>query len=208
MEVWKDIPGFEGYYQASTEGRIRSVAREVACYGKGGAHNVSAHILKPYATKRGYLMVVLSCDGERSKALVHRLVAQTFIDNPDGLTDVNHKNLNKADNRAKNLEWVTRCENMQHAHDNGAFPPEKHRKTLKCVPVGLTFESSYQAAEWVNAQQMQYSGNVKNIASNIRTAVHKGRKAYGFLWVHVESEPSTTIPKGSTPKRVEMGGPS
>lgn len=208
MEVWKDIPGYEGYYQASSEGRIRSCARTVACYSKGGQRNVEGHILKPYATKKGYLMTVLSCDGKHSKALIHRLVAKTFIDNPQGLSDVNHKNLIKTDNRVKNLEWVTRSENMQHAHDNGAFPPEPHRKALKCLPLGLVFESSYQAAEWVNAEQKRYSGNVKNISSNIRTAVQKGRRAFGYKWVHVESEPSTTIPKGSTPKWVEMGDPS
>ena len=200
MEQWKPVSGFEGKYEVSDFGRIRSLGYEVKCYG--GAKVVKPRILKPFATRSGYLEVSL---GRKNKRLVHRLVAEAFIANPENKSDVNHRNLIKTDNRVSNLEWSTRGENMQHAHDNGAFPAEVHRKSLLCSETERVFGSSYQAAEWINSSQKQFSGNVSSIASNVRTAVRKKRKAYGFHWVHVDEQPSTTIPKGSTPKRVEMG---
>ena len=208
MEIWKAIPGFEGLYEASNKGRIRSVARSARCFGGARVRDVRPTILKPYQQRNGYLGVTLGVRGGRKKCLVHRLIASTFLPKADGASDVNHKNLIKSDNRVSNLEWVTKSQNMQHAHDNGAFPPEPHRRAVACQELGIVFESSYQAAEWVNAEVKHHSGLVSAIASNIRASARGHTVRYGFHWLHVENEPSTTIPKGSTPKRVETGGPS
>jgi hypothetical protein len=205
MENWKAIPGFEGRYEVSDCGRVRSVPHEVAI-GNGAYRVTQAHLLKPQLARNGYLMVSL---GRKHKHMsIHRLVAAAFLPNPFDSPEVNHKNLNKTDNRVSNLEWVTKHENMEHAHENGAFDHDLWRKKVICVETGDVFGSSYEAAEWVNKTQKQFSGNVSHIASNIRTAIRLKRHAYEYQWRHVEEESSTTIPKGSTPKRVEMDSPS
>ena len=109
-EQWKDIEGFEGVYQVSSAGRVRSKDRKVHTYIKPGLY------LRQNAQNGGYLYVSLSKnDGSKIKhAYVHRLVATAFVPNPGGLTQVNHKNLDKKDNRAENLEWVTPQENILH----------------------------------------------------------------------------------------------
>lgn len=90
-EIWKDIPGYEGIYLASNLGRIRS---------KNG-------VLKPSKHRDGYLHVVFCVKGVRKTFLVHRLVALTFIPNPDNLPQINHKDENKTNNYIDNLEWCT-----------------------------------------------------------------------------------------------------
>lgn len=208
MEQWKSIPGYEGFYEASSEGRIRSVPHIVSCYGKGGTKMADGRILKPYDSTPGYLIVTLSRDGEKTKRQVHRLIAMTFLGGDHPELQVNHKNLNKHDNRVSNLEWATQSENIKHAYKEGAMPRDVWRKKMRCVETGQIFDSSYNAAEWVNENYKQYSGNVKNMSTNIRKASATGWKMYGFHWEHVGEQSSTTIPKGSTPKRVEMGSPS
>lgn len=108
-EIWKDIEGFEGKYQVSNLGRVKSLTRKVWNYTKPG------RILKPSMKENGYLRVGLS-NGDKSEkhAHVHRLVATAFIPNPCNFPEVNHKNLNKADNRAENLEWCTSRYNKAH----------------------------------------------------------------------------------------------
>lgn len=109
-ERWKDIEGYGGVYQISSAGRVRSRDRRVYTYMKPGRY------MKQNKSTCGYLYVSLAkADGTRSKhSYVHRLVAEAFIPNPDGLTQVNHKNSDKTDNRVENLEWVTPQENILH----------------------------------------------------------------------------------------------
>ena len=205
MENWKPVPGYEGRYEVSDQGRVRSLPHEVPV-GYGSVRVAKGHLLKPQLMRNGYLQVSLGRKGKHAD--VHRLVALAFVPQVKGKTEVNHKNLVKTDNRASNLEWVTHQENLQHAHKEGAFDYNIWRKKLICVQTGQVFESSYSAAQWINEVQKQFSGNVSHMASNIRTAIRLNRRSYGYNWKHVEEQPSTTIPKGSTPKRVEMGGPS
>ena len=98
-EVWRDIPGFEGLYQASTTGKIKSLKTE------------RKTILAP-ALKRGYESVLLVKDGRRYHKSVHRLVAMTFIPNPENKEQVNHLDENKRNNHVENLEWATAKENI------------------------------------------------------------------------------------------------
>ena len=88
-EFWKDIENFEGKYQVSNKGRIKSLARYVL-RSNGKILPVKEHILKPKVTTSGYLMVVLRLNNKSYYRNIHRLVAQTFIPNPDNLPEVNH----------------------------------------------------------------------------------------------------------------------
>jgi hypothetical protein len=109
----KSIPGFEGLYSATTDGRIYSDRRGI--------------YLKPSKSKNGYLKVVLSVDDKQYYYRVHRLIAMTFLENDDeNKTQVNHKNLNKEFNWLVNLEWVTPEENINHAKFNDAFKYDGH----------------------------------------------------------------------------------
>lgn len=118
MERWKDIVGYEGKYMISDHGNVRSLKRG----GRGLSANQEI-ILKPGVSKFGYKFIVLSQSSVTKPAMIHRLVALHFIDNPLSKRCVNHKNGIKADNHYSNLEWMTHSENNTHAYRMGLKKP-------------------------------------------------------------------------------------
>jgi hypothetical protein len=113
MEIWKDINGYEGYYQISNKGNVRSVDRF------DGVHDRTGTVIKQNLKSNGYLQVGLRKHNQRKYIGVHRLVAIHFIDNPENKPQVNHIDGNKQNNTVENLEWVTQEENQQHAIRTG-----------------------------------------------------------------------------------------
>ena len=108
MEQWKAIAGYEGLYEVSDLGRVKSF-----WHGK-------EKILKPGKTHDGYLQVNLYKDGQRKMQLVHRLVAEAFIQNPQGLETVNHKDEVKTNNTVSNLEWMSMEDNVAYSRPRWA----------------------------------------------------------------------------------------
>ena len=105
-EVWKDVVGYEDKYQISNLGRIRSL--------KDTHGNYKERLLNPTPNLRGYLGQCVSKDGIKKRITIHRLVAQTFIPNPNNYPEVNHKDEDKNNNSVSNLEWCTRLYNINY----------------------------------------------------------------------------------------------
>jgi len=124
-EIWEDIPNYEGYYQASTLGRIKSLDRYVKGNTIDGCRFIRGTILKQATkiTNANYKRkeVSLCKNGKCKSIFVHRLVLKTFISNPLKKRCVNHKDSNPCNNVLSNLEWVTHKENTQHAINNGRY---------------------------------------------------------------------------------------
>lgn len=110
----KMLNGYEGIYQVSNLGRIKSLDRRVKDNRRERYQNLKGKQLKFTDNGRGYQLVFLTKESKRINKYVHRLVAETFIPNPKNLPEVNHKDLNKSNNCIDNLEWITNADNKRH----------------------------------------------------------------------------------------------
>lgn len=127
-EIWRDIKGYEGYYQVSNLGRVRSLDRYIV--NKKGERK---HFTERYLTqvsRRDYLGVTLSKNDKSKMFSTHILVAKAFIANPENKPEVNHIDGNKQNNKVDNLEWCTRSENELHAYKNGLAKPSDRQKQV------------------------------------------------------------------------------
>lgn len=112
IEIWKDIVGFEEYYQVSNFGRVKAL--EVTRKDSLGRKTTYKERILKGTNHKGYRRVTLNLNGYHHK-LVHRLVADTFLPNPENKAQVNHKDFNTSNNKVENLEWNTELENVTHA---------------------------------------------------------------------------------------------
>ncbi len=178
-EIWKDIPGFEGRYQASTKGRVRGLDRRVDFLSKFGKPSWRIEKGKIFAInldRDGYVRVSTKC---LPTAFIHRLVAMTFVPNPKNKPQINHKNGVVDDNRPENLEWCTNSENHLHAFKilgrvpNRPIKAYKKTKLVKDKDV-LVFESASHAAK--------HLGVVKTAVMN---AAKSGGRCQGYKVIYV-----------------------
>ena len=146
-EIWKDIKGYEGKYQISNKGNIRSLN-----YRRTG----KTKILQPGKDKDGYLLIGLRKDGKKKTYKIHRLVAEAFLENPNKKPQINHIDGNKQNNYISNLEWCTNKENMAHAYTNGLalgkhgkqtiyIAAEANKKPVRCITTDTTYKSATEA---------------------------------------------------------------
>ncbi len=119
--MWKPVPGYEGKYSICTDGTILRIDK------------VPSKAIKPYKMVSGYVQVCLSNNNKKRKFLLHRLVAASFLDNPENKSEVNHINGIKVDNCLINLEWVTPKENTRHAFEFGLMTERKGRPNPSCA---------------------------------------------------------------------------
>lgn len=204
MEIWKAVPDYEGYYEVSSMGRVRSVDRTTPHpRNKTMALPRKGRILRWEFDKYGYPVVTLSKNSRLRTFKIHCIVASAFIPNPDNLPQIDHINSKKFDNRPENLRWCT-------TQQNTAWRDEKRRPKVICKETNRTFASSYDAAAWVIEQGLKskkgiQTTNYKTVARCIRDACKDViATAYTFHWAYLES--STTISKESREKS-RNGGP-
>ena len=154
MEQWNDVIGFEGIYQVSNFGRLKS----------------NKKILNPCANKKGYLKTTLSKNSIKKQVFIHRIVAEAFLGLVDGKPFINHKNGIKNDNRIENLEWVSNLENQCHK-------PKKESATSKYIGVYKLKNSRWRVQIGIN-RKVIYLGSFESEiqAANARIEYEKQNK--------------------------------
>lgn len=166
MSEWREVSGYEGRYLVSDDGRLLSLR---------------SGVMNPPLSREGYRKVVLVKDGEKRCLLLHRLVAQAFVPNPDGKPTVNHINEDKEDNRAVNLEWTTVRENDNHGTRNARIADSHRGRGGKRKPVRMLAEDGSCVCEYRGVVEAANETGVN--ASSISKCLSGARaSAGGFVW--------------------------
>ena len=190
-EIWKPIKGYEGKYEVSNLGRVKSKERiSNCCYNS--TRKTKEKIIAHYLEKNGYLSVCLFKEGKHTKR-VHKLVASAFIPNPNNYPCINHINGNKLDNNMNNLEWCTYSHNVKEAFRLGlANNSEKQRNAVreyckkhKNKPLVQLDINNNLIKEWNSAVEVEEKMGIsrKNISQCVRG---KNKTAGGFKWLFKE----------------------
>lgn len=194
IEEWRTIPGYEGYYEVSNMGRVRSLDR-IKRSGYGSTSKIKGKVLKPGRTLRGYTQVNLYKDGNSEMLLLHRIVAKVFIPNNDSKEKrtVNHIDGNKENNCINNLEWATYSENHIHAFKHGL----RHWKDgmgLKSIPVvQLNRETGEFIAEYPSIASAGRTFDT-DVTSSIRDCCNgKLHHTKGYKWMFKEDYEKSTV---------------
>lgn len=161
LEKWKEIKGYDGLYQVSNLGKVKSIKRQVK-------------ILKPRITKRKYLSVALRKDGTTKQYYIHRLVAEAFISNNNKLPQVNHINGLKYDNNVQNLEWVSCSDNIKHAYKKNLTNGVR-KKIVQCDLNGQIIKI------WNSQTEAHKKTGIAQSHIN-RCCQKKEKSASGFIW--------------------------
>lgn len=171
MEVWKPIVGTKGFIEVSSEGRVRSLLRGTPT------------ILKTQIDNNGYHRIRVTIERIKMSYKVHREVAKAFIDNPNNLPQVNHKDGNKSNNSASNLEWVTNQENAHHAIRNGLWDSvfeasKKENESRKKPIIAYRVDGAYPCTRYYES----ISEAEKDIGSRHICDVLKGKRQQANGW--------------------------
>jgi len=182
-EIWKDIVGYEGMYEVSSFGRVRSLDRRLR---NGRLHTGS--VLKTRIARNGYELVSMYADGMQKTDTVHRIMAQAFIPNPDNLPQINHKDENKANNAVDNLEWCDSAYNNNYGNhirrimETESWKPNLEKalatrpKSVLCLNQSGDIVSRYESAR---AAAKELGINPSNISA---CCLGKQKSAKGFTW--------------------------
>ena len=159
--IWRPVVGYEGLYEVSNTGQVRSLNRYVK--GKGKSYRLQkGKMLSPIKNKDGYLQVNLCCNGKNKMFLVHRLSAQAFLPNPDNLPEINHKDEDKTNNIVDNLEWCDRSYN-----NNYGTRKDKVR------------ESKLKSGYWTGLSKDEY---IKKYYEENKESIKKYKKKYNHKY--------------------------
>lgn len=181
-EIWRPIKTFEGLYEVSNRGRVRSVDRWVI-YKDGSKHFWKGQILKPRQNETtGYLQVNLCRDGKQRTFRIHRLVAEAWLDNPMGKPEVNHLDEDKTNNDVYNLEWSTAKENINFGTGNKRRAESQLNGSCSKPVQALDPKTGQVVLEFPSTAEAQRNGFVSGHISNCC----QGKKWYnthrGYRW--------------------------
>ena len=180
-EVWKDIKGYEGLYQVSNMGRVKSLGR-MAASKNGSKQYRKERILNPRVTNSGYLLVSLYNGSDNVKQFyVHRLVCEAFHENPKNKPCVNHLDENKENNVASNLEWCTIAENNNHGTRKARMAKSLSKTVAQYTKEGELIKV-WQSTMEVQRQLGFDQGTISKATRG------KLKTAYGYLWKYIEEE--------------------
>lgn len=172
-EIWKNIKGYEGKYQISNLGRVKSIEREYIV-GNGIYHR-RERILKQIYDRDKYLRVCLCKNNTKRNYFVHRLVAQAFIPNSNNLPQVNHKNENKSDNSIENLEWCTQIYNVNYG------TAMQRASMSKCKKVNQYDLEGNFIKQWNSLKEI--SDTIKlNFKTISKCCLGERKTAFGYKW--------------------------
>lgn len=173
-EIWKDVVGYEGLYQVSNLGNVKSL---IGWDVSKQQYIKREKVLSPSESE--YKRVVLYKDGKCKTISIHRLVAKTFLDNPNNLPQINHKDENKYNNCVDNLEYCTHKENMNH----GTKQERESNVKTKYKVFQYDLHGNF-IKEWKNLREIEQNTNYKK--SNIGYCCrNKNKTAYGFKWKYI-----------------------
>ena len=180
-ECWKPIKDYEGIYEVSNYGRVKSLERVIYNSGtKNGLYTIHEKIIKQRINKKryGYCELSLHKNGKEKRFKVHRLVAEAFIPNPNNLPEVNHIDGNKENNHILNLEWVTPSENQKHRHKLGNNKTSQKRvgKFDKDGNLIVKYDSIIEAATLEGSPRV----SIDNVLQGRRYTLK------GFVWKYLD----------------------
>lgn len=184
MEQWKDIIGFEGSYQVSNIGRVKSLAKLVPIANTGRFRDEPERILSSYQGD-AYLSVLLSKGSIKKRITIHRLVALHFIKPVAGKNYINHKDANTHNNHVSNLEWCTQSENKKYSYQIGRSVPTMNRKgsfnNENSKPILQYSKTGTFLKEWPSSAEAarSFQKNAANISCCLRGV---SKTAFGYKW--------------------------
>lgn len=167
QEIWKPIQSFEGLYEISNLGRVKSLSKIIA--RKKGVYVKDEMFLKPLTTTCGYVRVSLYKKPKQHIIFIHRLIAAAFVENPKNKPFVNHLNGIKNDNRVENLEWVTSKENAMHAYETKLTGAHKRLSDETTIAI---YNDSLEVAVISKKYNVSQS-TVRSIKMGFRKGLHK-----------------------------------
>lgn len=180
-EIWKDIKGYEGYYQVSNLGRIRSIDRYIynpGCFGFP-YQNIKGRIIKPYDQGSGHLQIILSKEHKCKNYYVHRLVMEAFTENPDNFPCINHKDENGYNNELSNLEW---CDHIYNINYGTCIQrrAENHWKRIDQYDINMNYIQSFNSITEASESTMTDRSSITKCAKL------KRKTAGGYIWRYNE----------------------
>lgn len=173
-EIWKDIKGYEGLYQVSNLGNIKSLDRNI------NNHFVLGKQLKSYSGTSGYLFVRLSKNNKYKNFIIHRIVAETFIENPNNYNYVNHKDEDKINNNVCNLEWCSQKYNCNYGNRNKKIS-QKNTNGKCSKRVEQYIKDGTYIRTWISLKQIQRELNY-NIGNIGQVCLGNRITANGYRW--------------------------